>query len=251
MRLLNYTPQSYGTTSIKRNYTILACQFSDFTQPDQQLIHQEANILANKANNSAANSGKTRDLIIKKNDAYAGILAEFATMYLLNRCCPNSASRPTMTTTANQVDIFWNYLKQQWSLEVRSSFVNNGIPFSLFAVNNQTGKTYFDVLGPYYQQSYKATYEPIKDVYVRVLFPKRKYDVYNRFIKQNECFYVIGFMDGPTLINLNYHKSLQPNSSFTKHGNLTGSYYVSPMDNIIDVKKIIHNIKLKLENPFI
>lgn len=111
---------------------------------------------------------------------------------------------------------------------MRSSFVNNGIPFALFAVNKNTHETYFDVLGSYYQQSHKFDYETPKDAYARVLFKGNKYTVYQRFIEQNELFYIIGFMDGPTLINLNYHKPLTPNSAFSKHGSLTGSYYVSP-----------------------
>ncbi|MFT8600894.1 hypothetical protein [Liquorilactobacillus satsumensis] len=243
-------PQKCNKTSIKRNYAVLKMSFSDFSVNDQNKIKLEANQLAAMANSGAANSGHTRNSMVKKNDAFAGIISEYATMYLLNSLVPNSAIRPPVTNTENQVDVLWHYLNQDLSIEVRSSFVNNGIPFALFAVDSYTGKTYFDVLGSYYQQSYKSHYEPPKDAYSRVLFEGRKYNVYNRFVIQKECFYVIGFMDGPTLINTNYHKPLTPNSAFTKHGSLTGSYYVAPMDTITDIYSLANNVKLKLNNPF-
>lgn len=58
-------------------------------------------------------------------------------------------------------------------------------------------------------------------------------------------------MDGQQLIDLNLHKSLQPNSAITKHGSLTGAYYVAPINQITDISKITFNVQLNLENPFL
>ena len=249
---MQYTEILNNTSvGIQRSYTICEFQFSDFDIQTQQAIIQEATILASGTNSGAANSGNTRSQTVKENDAFAGILAEFATLDFLNQIIPNSAIRPPVSNTANQIDLLWNYLGKRLTLEVRSSFVNNGLNFALFNVNPYTQQTYFDVLGPYYQQSYKIQYEPPKDAYARVLFKGNKYDVKNRFITNNEPFYLIGFMDGQQLIDLNQHKSLQPNSAITKHGSLTGDYYVAPINQITDISKITFNVQLNLENPFL
>lgn len=248
MKKLTLTPNQVG---VSRNYTVYEFHFSDFDSQTKKTIIREAENLAINANNGAANNGGTRSPIVKQNDAYAGILAEFATLKFLNFLKPNSATRPVVNSTANQIDLLWSYQSNKFTLEVRSSFVNNGLEFGLFAVNPKTNQTYFDVLGPYYQQSYKKQYESFKDAYVRVLFVGKKYDVKNRFVNKDESFYLIGFMDGQQLINMNCHKSLTPNSAFTKHGSLTGDYYVAPINYICDIDKVTYNVGSGVANPFL
>lgn len=240
-------------SEIQRDYTICKFRFSDFCAQTQEIIIREAEALALNANNGAANNGVVRDEITKLNDAYAGILAEFATLFFLNQIIPNSAARPAFSNTSNQIDLLWYYFGNPLplKLEVRSSFVNNGLQFGLFNVDKRTQKTYFDVLGPYYQQSYKTHYEPPKDAYVRVLFEGRKYNVKERFITNDEPFYLIGFMDGQKLIKMNYHKSLTANNAFTKHGSLTGDYYVAPINFISDTARVFYNIRSNAANPFL
>ncbi|WP_195936313.1 hypothetical protein [Lactococcus lactis] len=248
---MNYRTINPTSNGVQRVYVICEFRFSDFDVQTQKTIIRDAEALASNANNGAANSGDVRDQMTKLNDAYAGILAEFATLDFLNQIIPNSATRPAVNNTANQIDLLWNYLGHSLTLEVRSSFVNKGLRFGLFNVERCTQKTYFDVLGPYYQQSYKTQYEPPKDAYVRVLFEGRKYDVKNRFITKDEPFYLIGFMDGQKLINMNYHKPLTKNSTFTKHGSLTGDYYVAPINLISDIAKVLSNIQSNAANPFL
>ena len=248
---MKYRTINPTSNRVQRGYGICEFRFSDFAVQTQKKIIREAEALASKTNNGAANSGDIRNQITKINDAYAGILAEFATLDFLNQIIPNSATRPAVNNTANQIDLLWNYLGNSLTLEVRSSFVNNGLRFGLFNIDRRTQKTYFDVLGPYYQQSYKAQYEPPKDAYVRVLFEGRKYDVKNRFVIKDEPFFLIGFMDGQKLINMNYHKSLTKNSAFTKHGSLTGDYYVAPINYISDITKVSSNIRSNVANPFL
>lgn len=58
-------------------------------------------------------------------------------------------------------------------------------------------------------------------------------------------------MDGQKLINMNYHKPLTKNSAFTKHGSLTGDYYVAPINLISDIAKVFSNIQSNAANPFL
>lgn len=251
MKQLILTPKSFlGATTISRNYTILEINYSDFTETEQLEILSEANKILNNAHSRAANSNIIRNEKTKENDAFAGILAEFAIMKFLNSLQQNSAYRPIITSTKNQIDIIWKYQKIDFSLEVRSSFVRNGIEFALYAINPAKEETYFDVLGPYYQE-YKTTYDNQRDVYARVLFSGNKYNVKERFITQKESFYIIGFMYGEYLVNLNLHKSLESDdSTFSKFGSKTGDYLVSPINNITDIETFMVNLNNKSLNPF-
>ena len=172
------------------------------------------------------------------NDAIAGLLAEYATMYLINLYDLGNAFRPKGNSSYNQVDIICEQEHETYTIEVRSSFVRNGIDFALYAVDKNTKLPYFDILGPYYQDSYKPKYEEIRDFYSRVLFNDVKEDVMSRFINNDEEFYLIGFYPGKAIINLDYHKKLYPGSAFTKTGNLSGDYYVSPIVNIMDIDTV-------------
>lgn len=238
MRLIEITPDCYeGYSNVNRKYTICEFNFSDFDKELQTKLIVEADILAQKANPDAANNGKLRTLIQRTNDAYDGLLAEYAVEKLLNSFITNSATRPTVTTTLNQVDIVWQNpsMHASYNREVRSSFVKNGLPFALFATNEYDNSTYFNVLGPYFQKNYKIDYESTKDLYFRVLFTDKKMDVVNRFIKKDEPFYIIGAMGGKKIIKFNKHKSLTPGSAVQKHSNFTGDYFVCPLDKVGDI----------------
>lgn len=50
---------------------------------------------------------------------------------------------------------------------------------------------------------------------------------------------------------MNYHKPLTKNSAFTKHGSLTGDYYVAPINLISDIAKVFSNIQSNAANPFL
>ena len=242
-----FKPDDYKwKTSITREYGILNIKYSDFTQEEQNEIIKEANNLLKNANPNSANSNEYRSEIVRENDAFSGILAEFAVVKLLNSIVPNSAYRPEVTSLKNQIDIYWLYNNIKYSIEVRSSFVKNGIEFALYAVNRETNKTYFDILGPYYQK-YKVKYDVTKDIYARVLFNGQKSSVKERFIKNNESFYVIGFISGSKLVGLNYKKLLKENSSIvSKYGKINGNYFVAPINEIMDVRKFKKNVNDRL-----
>ena len=224
---------------INREYRVLEFRFSDFSETDKEKIIQEAEELAFSAHSNSANSGENRSAIVKQNDAYAGILAEFVTLYFLNSLKNSFAYRPEVHDTKNQIDISWSLNGQNYSVEVRSSFVKNGLNFGLFGYNASAQQPYFDILGPYFQSNYKSEYESVKNVYARVFFERNKFNVKERFIKYDEPFYLIGFMSGDTIVKLDYHKPLTPGSAVTKEGSLTGSYYVAPINMITDVGKMM------------
>lgn len=238
-----------GDTTISRQYIIYEINYSYFTDKEKQEILDDANNIIKNAHNGTANSNINRNQKTKENDAFAGILAEFAIMKFLNTVKPNSAYRPPVTSTKNQIDIFWKYKNTTYSLEVRSSFVQNGIAFALYAIDRSSMEPYFDILGPYYQE-YKTTYDTQKDVYARVLFNGSKYNVKERFLNNYENFYIIGFMDGEKLISLNKHKNLKGNATFSKLGSKYGDYRVAPIDKITDVKSFLTNISKNSLNPF-
>lgn len=218
---------------VGRNYVVVEFRFSDFSDDDKEKIKQDAEELSEKANKKGANSGEKRTDKVVENDAYAGVLAEFATVYYLNSLNLGIASRPEVTDLSNQIDVVWEFNKDlSKTVEVRSSFLKNGLDFGLFVIDNSTNQPYFDIIGPYYQKNYKTNYEPVKDLYARVLFEKTKYDVKNRFIEKDEPFYLIGFLSGEKLIELDYHKSLTEKDATNL---VSGDYYVAPINRIWDI----------------
>lgn len=238
MRLVPFYPNNEYRI-IQRKYVVAEFRFSDFLENDREKLKQEAAFLSNNVNNRAANSGDRRSSENLLNDAIAGLLAEYATMYLINLCDLGNAFRPKSDSSYDQIDIIWEQEHATYTIEVRSSFVRNGIDFALYAVDKNTKLPYFDILGPYYQDSYKPTYEEIRDFYSRVLFKGDNKNVMDRFINNDEEFYLIGFYPGKAMITLDYHKKLFPGSAFTKAGNLSGDYYVSPIVNIMDIDTVI------------
>lgn len=239
MQLITKTSEEYsGKTISRKKYEILEVRFSDLQKSLQEQLIKEANNLASQVNPHSANEGINRSPIQRRNDAYAGLLAEYATLLLLNSLYPGSAIRPTVTNSKNQIDIQWIAPdSKEYTIEVRSSFVKNGLLFGLFGYNKFKETTYFDVLGPYRQNNYKRDYESTKDLFFRVLFEGTKSFVYERFIEKDEAFYIIGAMSGAKIVELNQHKSLQPGSAVQKRSDFSGDYYVAPISLIGDIQQ--------------
>lgn len=220
---------------VNRDYVVMEFRFSDFSEGDKEKIKQDAEELSQKANKKGANSGKTRPSKVVENDAYAGVLAEFATVYYLNSLDLGTAFRPKVTDLSNQIDILWEFSEDlSKTIEVRSSFVKNGLDFGLFVIDKLTEQPYFDIIGPYYQEGLKNNYEPVKNLYARVLFEGKKYNVKNRFIEKDEPFYLIGFISGEELIGLDYHKTLTDKDETNL---VSGDYYAAPINKIWDIAR--------------
>lgn len=240
MRKLILCPKN--NDEIKRTYTIAEFKFSDFNKIDQKNIIESANELFYNVNNKAANTGKQRNSKTIENDAYSGMLAEFATLSYLQSCSNvTHAARPQARNLQNQIDITINCSSSSGSksksIEVRSSFARNGIQFALFKLNKLTKKPYFDIIGPYYQSNYKVSYEPLKDIYFRVLFQGTNYNVKERFINNNESFFIVGYQLAQVFIESGFEKVLTPGSAIKKEGEIKGKYFVLPIDRIIDLSE--------------
>lgn len=143
----------------------------DYNNPDDKelldSLIKKGKDLAEKVNQGAANnaiSSRPYKRII--NNCVAGVIAEFCWQNFLNDAGKvNRVSDTPYTDATNQIDLIVNNTGQ--TIEVRSSFPRNGIPFSLCHPTNQ-----FDVIGPY-SNSYKPG-EIAKNFYVRTLFHLRQ-----------------------------------------------------------------------------
>lgn len=123
--------------------------------------------LAANVNQGAANDSVTSRPYKKiLNNCVAGVVAEFCWQNFLNDAGKVSrVSETDYTDATNQIDL--KVLITGQTIEVRSSFPRNGIPFALCHPTSQ-----FDVIGPY-SNSYKPG-EVAKDFYVRTLFHLRQ-----------------------------------------------------------------------------
>ena len=240
----------------RKQYTILEFSWSDFSKTEQDTIYKEADILYNKADETGANTGLPRNPEKKYIDSLSGVIAEFATTKFFNEYLNDkwNAKRPIVTTTHNQVDIALTYKDTNFKVEVRSSFVQNGIKFALYATNSE-GLTYFDVLGTYRQEVHKKNFESVKDLFMRVLFDisgessdrfkedKKFYEdknhFINKYIKRNEPFYIIGCMSGEAIERENYTKTLTSKDLSEYISDITeGEYHVAQISKISDIKKL-------------
>lgn len=240
----------------RKQYTILEFSWSDFSKTEQDTIYKEADILYNKADETGANTGLPRDPEKKYIDSLSGVIAEFATTKFFNEYLNDkwNAKRPIVTTTHNQVDIALTYKDTNFKVEVRSSFVQNGIEFALYSTNRE-GLTYFDVLGTYKQTVHKKDFESVKDLFMRVLFDingessdrfkedrkfyiNRKHFI-NKYINKDEPFYIIGGMSGEAIERENYTKNLSSKDLSEYISDITeGEYHVSQISKISDIKKL-------------
>lgn len=247
MKFIEYKKEDYQyRTNIYRTYMVCELSISDFTKEEKDKILSDSKALYELVNDKGASTGKKRTNIPKWNDCVAGVLSEFGVQKFLSENLENvNVLRPEAKSGKNQIDLVLQGNKDKnYEIEVRSSFVNNGIPFALYGVDKETSKNYFDVLGPYKQTAYKYEFESVKDIFFRVLFNGKKDDVENRFVNKNESFYIIGAMIGKDLVDLNYKKDLSARDAFNIN---PGEYYVAPMLYIKDTKEIIDYLRVKLE----
>jgi hypothetical protein len=153
------------------NFQIVVFTFDYESVPEDKILIdslvEKGVTLANKVNPGSANDGtRKRDFERIKNNCVAGILAEYCWKFYLNDS--NLIIRVSETPfeyASNQIDL--QIIKVKKSIEVRSSFPRNGIPFALCHPYKE-----FDVIGPY-ATDYKPG-EIKKDFYVRTLFHLKK-----------------------------------------------------------------------------
>lgn len=254
MKKINIKNSDYrGINKINReSYSVLEFCWSDFLENEKREIFKEANLLYKNSSIISANTGINRTDEKKYIDTLSGIIAEFAVVKFFNEFLNYNyeAIRPLAISSNNQIDILLKYKSQTYKVEVRSSFVKNGLNFALFAIDKKNGKTYFDILGTYKQSIYKKDFESIKDLFMRVFFDINTED-YNKFyndkkyfidkyINRNEPFYIIGGMSGKKIINQNYTKNLC-SYEINNYNIIPGIYHVSEISKISDIDKFINS----------
>ena len=161
----------FGTTKRKKPFQIVVFSFDYKNDPqDKSLLDSliaKGVALADKVNPGAANDGgRKREYERIKNNCVAGIIAEYCwKQYLNDDGLVIRVDETAFKDASNQIDL--RIIKVNKSIEVRSSFPRNGVPFALCHPEKE-----FDVIGPYANE-YKPG-EIKKDFYVRTLFHLKK-----------------------------------------------------------------------------
>ncbi|OJK06109.1 hypothetical protein BRY75_16030 [Acinetobacter baumannii] len=195
-----------------------------------------AHDLSQKVNTHAAsNSLQTRNQIIVKANAIAGLLAEDLWAYCINK--ENTSQLvyiPTANDLSNQIDIA--SLNDSYTFEVRSSFPRNGIAFAVTNANYG-----FKIVGPY-SNTYKKS-ENFRDFYLTVLFPlQRPGDILTAIKKDGFTFSLTGgatldMMTGDNSIS--FIDSLRPEDAFTEE---TTEYQLIKIKDGLDYCEILGKI---------
>lgn len=236
MQLIKFTNPNNKYTIKRNNYFIFKCFFSDFSSTEKKIIEMDTINLITNSSFKSANSGSIRELHIKNLDVYTGIIAEVITKKMFNEVFNINAIRPEVKETKNQIDIILNTINKDYTVEVRSSMVRNGIEFALFA--GKHGIPYFDIIGPYCQIGYKKNFESVKDIYMRVLFDTKGFNshnnIYNEILESKLPFYIIGGVSGKNIQQANKTKTM--NNTYVKN---PGIYYYLGIDEIFDCNDLI------------
>jgi len=196
--------------------------------------------LAKKVNPGAANDASiSRDYDRILINSIAGLTAEYLWKAFLNLTSIDTIVIETeMVDIAKQIDLIT--IKNNLTIEVRSSFPRNGISFAICHPKYQ-----FDIIGPY-SNDYKPN-EIQKNFYARTLFPF-DFSEFNKLIKEDDfTVYLTGgatwemFEDN----KITKKKSLIPEDEITIDRLSTKSeYLVIPFSNALDSIELFNKIKV-------
>lgn len=197
---------AYANHNIK--YTIVKATFDRNNLYDSALLSEIYNngiTLAQNVDIHAANNGfLSRPMNILQINSVSGLLAEYTWKEYLNfKAGKQIVDFTDYSDPHDQVDL--KFINENIRIEVRSSFVKNGIQFALCNRKNM-----FDVLGPY-TNVYKP-HETFKDYYVRVLYDMPAYNFWSYFNKSNidvflTCGATVNMMQNN---NIYIYKNLKP-----------------------------------------
>lgn len=153
-----------------------------------KMISNHAKKMADNVNNKAANnSDQPREKSALITDNFIGTLSEYSWKIAINALLVDTIVKESDSVNLeNQIDL--ETLKDKYSIEVRSSFVRNGIKFALGNSNHP-----FDILGPYIND-YKLE-ESSKDFYLRCLYHfdnRKKSEFINKVNNEGIVVYLIG-----------------------------------------------------------
>ena len=194
--------------------------------------------LARKVNPGAANNSRlNRTENRLRNNATAGVLAEFAWMNFLNTVAlKNIVTGTDMENAATQIDL--KVIENNKTIEVRSSFPRNGIEFAICHEKYQ-----FDILGAY-ANSIKPG-EIQKDFYLRTLYhvPKDA-DFFDLLHRDGFAVHLTGGATWEMMSDDNFSKSktLKPEDSLTVT-EAESDYRVVPFESALDSFEMLRKIQ--------
>ena len=193
-------------------------------------ILNEAKKLSGLVNTGAANdSNFSRNELLLLTDSFGGLLSEKAWLQFLNENLGEIANLTDFITASNQIDI---KLNNGELIEVRSSFIRNGVKFGICSTNYN-----FKNIGPY-SNSIKPG-EIQKNLYCGVLFETQKRDILN---SETINFSLVGSSTWQMMIEKGFNTELNAWDSFAvKPGTYKVLYYKDTMDvlELIDYLKKI------------
>jgi len=225
----------------QKSFTVVKYSFSYLSDKDDEIlideIIQKGEILAQKVNKGAAsNSTYVRSLKTVKNNAIAGLLAEYIWKHYLNSN-DIQVSETEFNDASNQIDLL--IVDKDKTIEVRSSFPRNGIKFAVCHNRYE-----FDIIGPY-SNNYKPN-EIQKDFYVRVLYPFQSFLLIEKIKQNNFDVYLVGGATWEMICNNNIAiiKSFIPEDELNVERLSTKSNYrVVPYHNALDTIEIMELMK--------
>lgn len=241
IRMIEYRNQ--GENTIGRSMYRCVRVRPNFAQAAEEweYVRSQSQSLVERLNPTEANNGKRRDMDTRWKDALAGVIAEVVCMRFLNFAFGSEFNvRPQAYSAINQIDL---KTSGGQTIEVRSSFVRNGVPFALFAKNPKTGRQYFDVIGPYHNSGYKVKNEICKDYFFRVLYKGDKEDFCERAIRADDFeVYIIGgvnraMMQDPAVCYFKYMIPPQEDKQAKK-----GEYSAVPIGKALDIVEFVQDL---------
>lgn len=195
--------------------------------------------LSKKVNPGAANNANLkRDYNRILINSISGIIAEYLWKTFLNLTSIESIVTETiMIDASNQIDL--KTIKNELTIEVRSSFPRNGLQFALCHPTYQ-----FDIIGPY-SNGYKPN-EIQKNFYARTLFPFDFNEFNNRIKEDNFCIFLTGGATWDMFQNskITIKKSFIPEDEISiKRLNTKSEYLVIPFSYALDTIELFKKIK--------
>lgn len=165
--------------NIIRKFATVKIAISKGSEVYKTLLAEAKKLSLNVSSGAANESALSRDDERKLIDSFGGLLAEKGWEDYINSRFDNIASSTPFTVASKQIDI---KLTNGELLEVRSSFIRNGVKFGICS------KSYnFKNIGPY-SNSIKPS-EMQKNMYCGVLFETQKTNI----LSANEIiFYLVG-----------------------------------------------------------
>lgn len=186
-------------------------------------------------NTGGANTSEDRKPSIIEIDNLSGLIAEYACREILSwRYGKEIFREPENNTSREQIDL---KLYNGRSIEVRSSCVQNGIDFAIYARNRAVaGQQYFDVIGPY-SNGYKRG-ESYKDYYMRVFYECDKEDFMTLLAEPALRLFITGGATKEMMLDPDHYqiKHLTPAGGQVR---TESDYRVVPLAKSLDINEFL------------